>query len=169
MELRRESVDLTALCTAIVDDLRAREPGRNVEVTIAPGLRAHADPALIRNALENLLGNAWKFTRNRPQAHIEVGVDEQIDGQPPALFVRDDGAGFDPKYAGKLFQSFQRLHAPTEFEGTGVGLATVMRIVSRHGGRMWATGAPDEGACFYFALPTRDPDEPGRASGARSP
>jgi signal transduction histidine kinase len=155
-ELRRQPLDLGALAASILRDLREQEPGRQVEERIAPGLTADADPDLVRLALTNLLANAWKFTRNRTVAHIEVGVDRDGPGGP-AFFVRDDGAGFDPQYAGKLFQAFQRLHGPAEFEGTGVGLTTVMRIVTRHGGRVWATGARDQGASFHFTLPPGPP------------
>ena len=112
---------------------------------------AHGDARLVRVALENLLDNAWKFTSQKPSAHIEVGQMAQ-DGPGGAFYVRDDGAGFDPTYTGKLFGPFQRLHAASEFPGTGIGLATVRRIVHRHGGRVWAEGQPGKGACFYFTL-----------------
>jgi light-regulated signal transduction histidine kinase (bacteriophytochrome) len=119
-------------------------------VTIARGLRAECDPRLTRVALENLLGNAWKFTARRRQAHVEVGaVDE--DGRT-WFYVRDDGAGFDMRYADSLFGAFQRLHRQDEFEGTGIGLATVQRIVHRHGGTIRAEGAEDLGATFFFTL-----------------
>ncbi|HWP34685.1 MAG TPA: ATP-binding protein, partial [Thermodesulfobacteriota bacterium] len=149
-ELRREAVDLSALARDIVAELRGREPERPVVVEIADGLVTRGDPRLLRLALENLLGNAWKFTRGRTPARIAVGV-EQGEGEP-AYFVRDNGAGFDMAYAGKLFGPFQRLHAAAEFEGNGIGLATVQRIVHRHGGRVWATGAVGQGATFYFTL-----------------
>jgi light-regulated signal transduction histidine kinase (bacteriophytochrome) len=119
-------------------------------VGIEDGLRIMADGGLVRAALENLLNNAWKFTSKRECAHIEFGMDRR-DGAG-AYFVRDDGAGFDPAYASRLFGAFQRLHTTSEFPGTGIGLATVQRIVTRHGGRIWAESAVDRGATFYFTL-----------------
>jgi len=151
-EIRHEVVDLSALCAEIVADLRGADPGRQVEVLIEPGLRALGDARLIRIALDNLLGNAWKFTARRPRARIEVGRDRGA-GQD-SFYVRDDGAGFDMAYADQLFGAFQRLHPSGEFEGTGVGLATVRRVISRHGGRVWASGAVDRGATFSFTLPS---------------
>jgi light-regulated signal transduction histidine kinase (bacteriophytochrome) len=145
-ELTCTRVDVSALAERILSRLRAAEPARTVEVVIEPGLVAFADARLFGAAMENLLGNAWKFTRKRARARIEVGRDGG------AFFVKDNGAGFDPKYAAKLFQAFQRLHTTQEFEGTGVGLATVRRIVARHGGRVWAEGEPDVGATFHFSL-----------------
>ncbi|MGZ5099313.1 MAG: sensor histidine kinase [Usitatibacter sp.] len=114
-------------------------------------MSARADPGLLRIVLENLLGNAWKFTGKSSGARIEIGC-KTSDGKPPAFFVRDNGAGFDAAGATKLFAPFQRLHAKIEFEGTGIGLATVQRIVRRHGGRVWAEGAVDKGATFHFTL-----------------
>jgi len=122
-----------------------------VEFAIAPGLLVNADADLLRAVLENLLGNAWKFTSKHAQARIEVGA-VQRDGET-VYFVRDDGAGFDMAYANKLFGAFQRLHAATEFEGTGIGLATVQRIIHRHGGQVWAEGQLEKGATFFFTLP----------------
>jgi signal transduction histidine kinase len=154
-EIRHEVVDLSALCTEIVTELRVANPDRQVEVVIEPGLRALGDARLIRIALDNLLGNAWKFTARRPRARIEVGRDRGAgDG---TFYVRDDGAGFDMAYADQLFGAFQRLHTALEFEGTGIGLATVRRVISRHGGRVWASGAVDQGATFSFTLPTVEP------------
>jgi signal transduction histidine kinase len=145
-----EEVDLSVMATDILAELRNAEPGRQVEATVAPGLRATADPTLIRAALDNLLRNAWKFTSLREVAHIEVG---RTEAPGPAFYVRDDGAGFDMAHAGELFVAFRRLHSSREFPGTGIGLATVQRIVERHGGRVWAVGAPGAGATFYFTLP----------------
>jgi PAS domain S-box-containing protein len=152
-ELKREVVDLSVFARAIADDLRRAEPARQVEVVIADGLVTEGDARLLRAVLENLLGNAWKFSRQRPSARIEFGEQSGGDGGR-AYYVRDDGAGFDMAYVGKLFGVFQRLHGMSEFEGTGVGLATVQRIVHRHGGRVWAEGAVDRGATFYFTLPS---------------
>jgi len=149
-ELRRERVDLSALAAAIAAELRERTPERQVEVTIAPGAAAHADPRLVRVLLENLLGNAWKYTRERAPARIEFGMAPQNGSA--AFYVRDNGAGFEMTYVHKLFGAFQRLHSHAEFEGTGIGLATVQRIVRRHGGKVWATGAVGQGATFSFTL-----------------
>ena len=154
-ELRRERVDLGALARATIGRLRAVQPERQVEVVIADGLIAWGDGRLLGAVLDNLLGNAWKFTRDQPAPRIELGA-TVIDGAR-TFFVRDDGAGFDMAYAGKLFGVFQRLHSPDEFEGTGIGLATVQRIIRRHGGRIWATGAVGAGATFYFTLTTEGP------------
>jgi light-regulated signal transduction histidine kinase (bacteriophytochrome) len=149
-ELAPSAVSLSAISEAIVDDLRRRDPQRVVEVAIAGGLVARADPRLARALLENLISNAWKFTGRREHARIEVG--ERRDGSERTFFVRDNGAGFDQAYADKLFKPFQRLHG-SEFPGTGIGLATVQQIVDRHRGRIWATTAPGEGATFWFSLP----------------
>jgi len=149
-QMQVTSVDLSALARRIADELRRSAPDRAVEFVIAPDLVARADPGLLQVALENLLGNAWKFTATRARARIEVGVAAH-QGQP-AYFVRDDGVGFDMRYADKLFGAFQRLHPTGEFPGTGIGLATVQRIVHRHGGRVWAEGAVGRGATFYFTL-----------------
>jgi PAS domain S-box-containing protein len=150
-ELQREDLDLSAMAKAIAADLQGQEPMRHVAFVIAEGLRATGDPRLLRVGLENLLGNAWKFTAKRPQACIEVGRLTQPDGIL-AFFVRDNGAGFEMAYADKLFAPFQRLHRTAEYEGTGIGLATLQRIIYRHGGRTWAEGAVDQGATFYFTL-----------------
>lgn len=149
-ELRRERVDLSALAEDVAADLRRSAPARTVQLTVAPGVVAEGDPHLLRVVLENLLGNAWKYTAKHPRAEIEFGGTDR--GGERAFFVRDNGAGFDMKYASKLFGAFQRLHSSAEFEGSGVGLATVQRIVRRHGGRVWAEGAPRHGATFYFTL-----------------
>ena len=149
-ELRVEDVDLTALARTTVEELRHSEPQRRVDVEIAAGLSARGDPQLLRQLLQNLVGNAWKFTGQRPEAHIAVGVARELEGHP--YFVRDDGAGFDMRYADKLFGVFQRLHAAQDFAGTGIGLSIVQRIVQRHGGRVWADSAVDRGTTFYFTL-----------------
>ena len=150
-EMHFERVDLSALVLEIVDVLRAAHPGRQVEVVVAEGIMAKGDARLLRVMLENLLGNAWKFTGKQPSGRIEFGM-TQIAETPGVYFVRDNGAGFDMAYADKLFAPFQRLHRVTEFDGTGIGLATVQRVVHRHGGRVWAEGAVGEGATFYFTL-----------------
>ena len=135
----------------MIDDLRIRDPQRVVAIDIGPRLTADVDPGLARIALENLLGNAWKFTRKRAAACISLTAERRADD---TIFVlSDNGAGFDMVYAGKLFGAFQRLHNDSEFEGTGIGLATVHRVITRHGGRIWAEGAVDTGASFFFTLP----------------
>jgi signal transduction histidine kinase len=147
MDLRPAQVDLGALAAGVVERLRAPEPERVVDVTIAAGLSARGDERLLRVLLESLLSNAWKFTRSSPQARIEVG---RTEGH--AFFVRDNGVGFDPAYAGRLFQPFGRLHPPAESAGIGMGLARARRVVLRHGGRVWAEGAPERGATFSFTV-----------------
>jgi len=149
-EMHVGPLDLSALATGIAEDLQKRAPARRVEVAIAPGLHVRADPGLMRVVLQNLIENAWKFTGKRTAARIEVGSVPH-DGRP-AYFVKDNGAGFDMTYVGKLFGAFQRLHGAQEFDGTGIGLATVQRVIHRHGGRVWAEGAVDDGATFYFTL-----------------
>jgi len=149
-EMFRRDLDLSELARVIAADLQVASPERKVDVSIAPGMTAHGDPTLMRAVLENLLGNAWKFTAKQAEARIEVGRLEK--GQGNIYFVRDNGAGFDMRYVDKLFGAFQRLHAVTEYAGTGVGLANVQRIIHRHGGRVWAEGEPDRGATFYFTL-----------------
>ncbi|MFL5306295.1 MAG: PAS domain S-box protein [Polyangia bacterium] len=148
--LTRTRVDLTRLAETVTADLRRGDPERDVTVHIQAGVTAEADEALIRVALENLFGNAWKFTARQPHPEIWFGS-ELVDGTQ-AFFVRDNGAGFDMAYGDKLFVSFQRLHANSEFPGTGIGLATVQRVVRRHGGRAWAVGEPGRGATFSFTL-----------------
>ncbi len=152
-ELRRETVDLSALAGAVAGELRETDPGRAVTFRIADGLDADADPHLIRAVLANLLGNAWKYTGRHASALIEFGTLDTDDADR-AFFVRDDGAGFDMAYVGKLFGAFQRLHSPKDYPGSGVGLATVQRIIHKHGGRVWAEGAVEKGATFYFTLST---------------
>jgi signal transduction histidine kinase len=148
--MRREKLDLTAVARSIARELQETEPGRRVEFVIENDLSAVGDSQLVRAAMENLLRNSWKYTSAHPSARIEFGKSRQ-NGRP-AFFVRDDGAGFDPRYADRLFGAFQRLHTATEFPGTGVGLATVQRIIHRHGGEIWAEGAVEKGATFYFTL-----------------
>jgi PAS domain S-box-containing protein len=147
---RRGPVDVTALAREVLSELRARSPERRVEVHLQEGMRALADARLLRVVLENLLGNAWKFTGRRAAARIEVGVSQEGDEQ--VFRVSDDGAGFDMAYAQKLFGPFQRMHRDEEFPGTGIGLATVQRIVHRHGGRIWAESHVGQGATFFFTL-----------------
>ncbi len=149
-EMHRQSLDISALARSIAGDLQKAQPERQIELRIEKGLKTTADPGLLRVVLENLLSNAWKFTSKRASARIEFGIAR--DNGTPAYFVRDDGAGFDSAYADRLFGAFQRLHATTEFAGTGIGLATVQRIVHRHGGRIWAESAVDRGATFYFTM-----------------
>lgn len=174
-EMRRARVDLSALTHAIASELQKGEPDRGVRLIVEDGLGADADPRLLRVVLENLLGNAWKFTRDAAQPTIEVGRTAEPEA---AFFVRDNGAGFDMTYASKLFVPFQRLHADSEFPGTGIGLTTVQRIVERHGGRVWAEGAVARGATMFFTLPpptraaTRssapEPNEPPSGRGQRT-
>jgi PAS domain S-box-containing protein len=149
-DIRLTQVDLSELASSITHELAASEPQRSISVRIADGLVAWGDPTLLRAVLENLLGNAWKFTTPKPDAQIEVGAGE-IDGQS-AYYVRDNGVGFDMAYADRLFGAFQRLHKQTEFPGTGIGLATVQRIVRRHAGRVWAQACVGEGATIWFTL-----------------
>lgn len=151
-ELQHDEIDLSACARGILLRLRMEEPCRTVTWTIAPEVKAVGDPRLVKSVLENLLGNAWKYTRKTPDAHIEIGT--ILHGGEEAYFVRDNGAGFSMVDADKLFKPFQRLHRDGEFEGTGIGLATVQRIIQRHGGRLWGVGTPGEGAAFYFTLPT---------------
>jgi light-regulated signal transduction histidine kinase (bacteriophytochrome) len=148
--IRWQPVNLTTLAQIIAEELQKTQPDRLVDFVIAAGLVVRGDAGLLQVALENLLGNAWKYTSKNPHARIEFGV-TQVDGQT-AYFVRDDGAGFDMAYAGKLFGAFQRLHRADEFKGSGIGLATVQRIIHRHGGRIWAEGTVEQGATFYFTL-----------------
>ncbi len=157
-QMQRERVDLSAAAREVAAVLREGQPERKVEFVIADGLTVAGDKPLLEAVLENLLGNAWKFTGGHPTATIEFGVTDVENER--VYFVRDDGAGFDMAYADKLFGAFQRLHTEEEFPGTGIGLATVQRIVRRHGGRMWAEGEIEKGATFYFTLPARaQPDE----------
>lgn len=144
-------VAISAIASEILRELAAAQPLREVVTRIEPELYARGDASLLRVALENLLGNAWKFTGRRSPARIELGVADTAQGR--AFYVRDDGSGFDPAYAGRLFEPFQRLHEADQFPGSGIGLATVKRIIDRHGGCVWAHGEPGVGATFYFTLP----------------
>jgi len=150
VEIRTEDVDLSSMAREIAAELQRATPERLVEFAIAPGLRTRGDARLLRVALDNLLRNSWKYTAKQPEPRIEFQSVDANGGQ--AFMVRDNGAGFDMQYADKLFGVFQRLHSPAEFEGTGVGLATVRRIITRHGGRIWAEAVVDRGATFYFIL-----------------
>ena len=149
--LRRSDFDVSAASEEILADLKREAPGRDVVIEVQPGLRCSADAALMRSALENLLRNAWKYSSRVPVARIEVASAGEVD--PRAFYVRDNGAGFDMSEAHRLFAPFERLHKSTDFEGTGVGLAAVHRIVERHGGRIWAASAPERGATFYVSIP----------------
>ena len=151
VELNRTTVDLSALAREIAADLQKSAPARAVEFRIADGLVCQGDPRLLRVALDNLLGNAWKYTSRTAAPVIEFGA-TTVQGRQ-AFFVRDNGVGFDMAYAGKLFGAFQRLHGVDEFEGTGIGLATVQRIIGRHGGEVWAEGKVGAGATLTFTLP----------------
>ncbi len=166
-EMRRAPVDLSALARQIISDLRQRDPARQVECVIADGLSAHGDAGLLQVALENLLGNAWKYSGKRADARIEFGRLTPLPSSPDGnrqerregpgvggevFLVRDNGAGFRMEHAAKLFSPFQRLHSPSEFEGTGIGLSIVQRIIHRHNGRIWAEAEPAKGATFFFTL-----------------
>jgi len=157
-DMVRGPVDLGALAREVVEDLRRRHPERRVEFLCGPVPPVDGDPRLLRNVLENLLGNAWKFTARRASARVEFGCEACADGT--AFLVRDDGAGFSMEYAGRLFGAFQRLHRQEEFPGNGVGLATVARVVRRHGGRVWAEAAPEKGATIRFTLAAPGAKEP---------
>ena len=149
-DLRIRPVDFSAMADMVAVQLREADPARAAEIVIRPHVAASGDPQLLRVVLQNLFENAWKFTRTRPEARIEFGaLNAHTD---PIYFVRDNGVGFDPDYSDRLFKPFQRLHSARDFEGTGIGLATVHRIVQRHGGRVWAESTPGEGATFSFTL-----------------
>ncbi|HEV8537608.1 MAG TPA: PAS domain S-box protein [Bacteroidota bacterium] len=149
-EMRHEKVNLSEIAETIATELQRAQPDRRVEFRIAKNVLAEGDPRLLRIVMDNLMNNSWKYTNKRPAAVIEFGINHQTDR--PAFFVRDDGAGFEMKYAQKLFGAFQRLHGMDEFPGSGIGLATVQRIIHRHGGNIWAEGKVDEGATFHFTL-----------------
>jgi light-regulated signal transduction histidine kinase (bacteriophytochrome) len=150
--LHREIVDVSALAEHVVADLRQKDPLRSVLVSIQPAMAVHGDRRLLNDMLANLIANAWKFTSKTAEAHIEIG--QKNSGSMATLYIRDNGAGFNMAYEQKLFKPFQRLHGTEEFEGTGIGLATVARIIERHGGRIWAESKVQQGAVFYFTLPT---------------
>ena len=150
-EMHLGSVDLGAEAAQIATELQRDDPGRHARFTVQRPVQVRADLALMRMVMHNLLGNTWKFTSGREYAHIEFGTAPTADA-PICYYVRDNGAGFDPAYAHKLFSPFQRLHPASEFPGTGIGLAIVRLIVERHGGRVWADGAVGHGATFYFTL-----------------
>ena len=152
-EIGRETVDCSESARSIAAELLQVEPGRSVEFVAAPGLVAECDPHLLKIALENLLGNAWKYTRNVPDARVEFGAVSH-DGRN-AFFVRDNGVGFDMKEVDQLFKPFHRLGNAKDFPGTGIGLVTVQRIIQRHGGETWGEGEPGKGATFYFTLPAQ--------------
>jgi light-regulated signal transduction histidine kinase (bacteriophytochrome) len=154
VEFRRRQVDLSEYARATVARLREANPERAAVIVIEPQLIVDGDPGLLESALENLLDNAWKFTAGRPVTQIRFGAvtNSDVDENQRTFFVQDNGVGFDPRYAANLFGVFQRLHAAGEFPGTGVGLATVQRIVQRHGGRIWADAAVDKGATIYFSI-----------------
>jgi len=150
-ELDMQEVDLATIVRSVAEDLAHTDPGRTVQVDMRPDARVRGDPRLLRIVVENLLRNAWKFTRKQEHPRVEFGWTDE--GHERVFYVKDNGAGFDPAQSDKLFHAFQRLHSAQEFEGTGVGLSTVQRIVRRHGGRIWADGRPQKGATFYFTLP----------------
>jgi light-regulated signal transduction histidine kinase (bacteriophytochrome) len=150
--LRRTTIDLSHMTESIMQGRKVQDKRkRQVRITVARGARAIADEGLIHVVLENLLGNAWKYTSKLDKAEIEFGYAE--DAPQTVYFVRDNGAGFNPRYADRLFRPFQRLHSQSEFQGTGIGLATAMRIITRHGGKIWAESEAEQGAVFYFTLP----------------
>src|SRR2546430_2392101 len=158
--LERRQADISELARQVVTELQNREPQRKVDISIWDGMRANADSRLLRAALENLIGNAWKFSSKTDKARIEIG--SLSDDGRAVFYVRDNGAGFDMAYANKLFGAFQRLHSGNEYQGTGIGLATVQRIVHRHGGRIWADAKPGKGAAFYFTLESDGVEKAGR-------
>ncbi|HEX2675640.1 MAG TPA: ATP-binding protein, partial [Polyangiales bacterium] len=149
-----DAVDLSALAAGIVTELRNASPQREVSVVIPEGLHASGDRRLLQIALVNLIGNAWKYSSHTPNARIEVG---RLEADVPTFFVRDNGAGFSMAHASRLFVPFQRLHSDRDFEGTGVGLATVQRVIAKHGGRIWVDAAVGTGATFFFTLPSEIP------------
>jgi light-regulated signal transduction histidine kinase (bacteriophytochrome) len=160
--LHLKHLDLSEMAEAILDELAATDPKRHVERDIQAGCHADADKGLMQIVLQNLLRNAWKFTGHTESPKIGFGCSQ--DGRGTVFFVRDNGAGFDQRMADKLFKPFQRLHTENEFSGTGIGLATVQRIIARHDGRVWAEGEVGKGATIYFTLGTPDPEPPQTAA-----
>jgi hypothetical protein len=156
--MRSEVVDLGAMAKSVLADLQSGDAQRHVECIVGDGVIGHGDSRLLRVVLENLLGNAWKFTMNKPQARIELGISHRNGA--PVYFVSDDGPGFDMAYVDKLFGTFQRPHVASKFPGTGIGLASVRRIIQRHGGRTWAEGAVGKGATFSFTLSEHEKGRP---------
>jgi light-regulated signal transduction histidine kinase (bacteriophytochrome) len=150
-EMNIGQVNLSEIAHNIANELTEDHPERDVNFIIQEGIKVQGDGHLLRIVLENLLGNAWKFTSKHAHARIEFGAEQQ--DEKTIYFVRDDGAGFDMNYAGKIFGAFQRLHTDTEFPGTGIGLTTVQRVIQRHGGKIWAEGEVEKGATFYFTIP----------------
>jgi signal transduction histidine kinase/DNA-binding NarL/FixJ family response regulator len=161
-ELVPTNVDLSAMAKELFGRMTLKDPKRSISAKIQPGLRVEGDEGMMRIVLENLMANAWKYTSRRGGALVELGELPDRDGQA-VFFIRDNGAGFDPRQSEKLFAPFQRLHRPDEFEGTGIGLATVQRIIHRHGGLVWAEGKVDQGATFYFSMPKKADDAPANA------
>jgi light-regulated signal transduction histidine kinase (bacteriophytochrome) len=157
-QIKSVPVDLTRLAENILAELQRTHPERNVRFSVAPNLNVRGDPHLLQVVLENLLNNAWKYTSKREQAEIEIG--SKYENDQTIFFIHDNGAGFDMAYADKLFGAFQRLHTTTDFPGTGIGLATVQRIIHRHGGRIWAESKVEQGATFFFTLPTLEAIQP---------
>jgi signal transduction histidine kinase len=165
-ELQVQPVDLTNMASTIAEELRKTEPGRRTKIIIEPGLRTEGDERLLRVALDNLINNAWKFTGKQPEGRIEFG---KTTSPQKAFFIKDNGAGFDMRYQERLFGVFQRLHSAAEFPGTGVGLATVQRIINRHGGKTWGEGEVNRGATFYFTLPNGNGQRPHLAPASQKP
>ena len=149
-EIHIQNVNLSKVAREVADDLQETQPERKVEFIIQEGIKVLGDNRLLRVVMENLIGNAWKYTSKHQEAKIEFGVQQQNEQQ--VYFIRDDGAGFDMIYSKKLFGAFQRLHATSDFAGTGIGLATVQRILQRHGGNVWAEGEVEKGATFFFTI-----------------
>ena len=152
--MKTDVVDLTSLALNFAEELKQSQPGRTVDFIIKPGMAAHGDHNLLLKVIQNLFRNAWKFTGKHDHARIEFGC-EKVEGEL-VYCVRDDGAGFDMRYADRLFMPFQRLHTTEEFPGNGIGLATVQRIIKRHGGRIWIKSAVEQGAAVYFTLKAED-------------
>ena len=155
-EMRYDKVNLSELVQEISDDIQALQPERIVDLSVMPDAFVYADRNLMRVVLENLLQNAWKYTSRHPTAQISFGIAKNLDqsSAQTTYFMHDDGAGFNMEQSSKLFGVFQRLHSNSEFPGTGIGLATVQRVIHRHGGKIWAESVPEQGATFYFTLPS---------------